>query len=592
MKFPPLSYNSRTILENRYLLRDSDGILTENPDEMFRRVARNIATCDGTVERTSVVESFEDRFFRVMRGLEFIPNSPMLMNAGTELQQLSACFVLPVGDSIESIYDAVKWSAIIHQSGGGTGFSFSDLRPSGDTVRSTGGVASGPVSFMKVFDAATEAIKQGGRRRGASMGILRVDHPDISEFIRAKDDLKSLSNFNISVAVTDEFMEKTIKGDDYELVNPRTGVIVGTKNAADVLDEIAESAWRIGDPGLIFIDEVNRRNPAPVLGQIKATNPCGEVPLLPFEACVLGSINLNQMVKAGEMDWERIDEITRIGVRLLDGAIDASRYPLIQTEEVVKGNRKIGLGIMGFADSLIRMGLVYGSRESLEMAKKVIVHIASSAQKESASIAEEMGSFPNIELSKVPAPQRNLTILSIAPTGTISMIGGCSSGIEPLYAISYTKHVLDGKHLMEVNPLFMELCRERGIFSKELMREVSKRHSIQGMREIPEELRELFVTAQDISPEAQVRMQAAFQEVVDNAVSKTINLPSSVTEGEISEIFYLAYKMRCKGITIYREGSKPGQVLTVEEHATCPICGSPIRGEEGGFTCRSCGHIL
>ncbi|NYT12372.1 MAG: adenosylcobalamin-dependent ribonucleoside-diphosphate reductase [Methanomassiliicoccales archaeon] len=592
MKFPPLSNNSRKILENRYLLRDREGILAETPDELFRRVARNIATCDGTIERTSVVESVEDRFFKAMRSLEFIPNSPTLMNAGTELQQLSACFVLPVGDSIESIYDAVKWSAIIHQSGGGTGFSFSDLRPSGDTVRSTGGIASGPVSFMKVFDAATEAIKQGGRRRGASMGILRVDHPDISEFIRAKDDIKSLSNFNISVAVTDEFMEKAIKEDEYELVNPRTDEITGTKNAADVLEEISESAWRTGDPGLIFIDEVNRRNPAPLLGHIKATNPCGEVPLLPFEACVLGSINLNRMTEQGEMDWERLDEITRTGVRFLDGAIDASRFPLIQTEEVVKGNRKIGLGVMGFADCLIRMGLVYGSRESQEMAKRVIGNIASSAQKESASIAEEKGSFPNIHMSKVSAPQRNLTLLSIAPTGTISMIGGCSSGIEPLYAISYTKHVLEGEHLREVNPLFMEFCKERGIFSEELIRKVSKRHSIQGMREIPEDIRELFVTAQDISPEAQVRIQAAFQEVVDNAVSKTINLPSSVTEDEISEIFHLAHNLRCKGITVYREGSKPGQVLTVEEHALCPICGSPIKGEEGGFTCRSCGHIL
>lgn len=324
MKFAPLSDNSRTILENRYLLRDNEGGLAETPDELFRRVAGNIASINGTVERTSIVKNIEDQFFKAMRGLEFIPNSPTLMNAGTELQQLSACFVLPVGDSIESIYDAVKWSAIIHQSGGGTGFSFSDLRPSGDTVRSTGGVASGPVSFMKVFDAATEAVKQGGRRRGASMGILRVDHPDVSEFIHAKDDLKSLSNFNISVAVTDDFMEKASRGDEYELVNPRSGVITGTKNAAEVLEDIAESAWRTGDPGLIFIDEVNRRNPAPLLGQIKATNPCGEVPLLPFEACVLGSINLNRMAERGEMDWERLDEITRIGVRFLDGAIDPS----------------------------------------------------------------------------------------------------------------------------------------------------------------------------------------------------------------------------------------------------------------------------
>jgi len=568
-----LSQNAETVLKDRYLLIDDGGRLLETPEGMFRRVASNIAR-EGC--GNSPGNRLEKSFFRVMADLDFLPNSPTLMNAGTGIQQLSACFVLPVEDSIEGIYDAVKWSAIIHQSGGGTGFSFSGLRPSGDVVRSTGRVASGPVSFMGVFDSATEAIKQGGRRRGASMGILRVDHPDIYEFIRAKKDMGSLQNFNISVAVTDEFMERARRGDDYELINPRTGMEMGTRCASDVLAEISRYAWSTGDPGLIYIDEVNRGNPAPLLGAIEATNPCGEVPLLPFEACVLGSVNLAHVCLRREMDWDRLEELVRLGTRFLDCSIDASRFPLAQTEEVVRGNRKIGLGVMGFADCLILCGIAYGSRESMDLARKIVDFIRRTAEEESAAIAEEKGDFPNIGRSNIPSPRRNLTLLSIAPTGTISLIAGCSSGIEPIYAISYTRHVMEGKHLVEVNPLFVRYCRERGIYSSDLMERVSRSHSIQGMDEIPRDLRDLFLTSHDLAPEIHVRIQSIFQERVDNAVSKTINLPASSTQEEIMEIFHLAHETGCKGITVYREGSKPGQVLTVEEGFTCRTCGHPL----------------
>ncbi len=568
-----LSQNAETVLKDRYLLIDDMGRLLETPEGMFRRVASNIARegCGNSPENR-----LEKSFFRAMADLDFLPNSPTLMNAGTVIQQLSACFVLPVEDSIEGIYDAVKWSAIIHQSGGGTGFSFSRLRPSGDVVRSTGRVASGPVSFMRVFDSATEAIKQGGRRRGASMGILRVDHPDIYEFIRAKKDMGSLQNFNISVAVTDEFMERARRGEDYELINPRTGMEMGTRCASDVLAEISRYAWNTGDPGLIYIDEVNRGNPAPMLGAMEATNPCGEVPLLPFEACVLGSVNLAHVCLRREMDWDRLEELVRLGTRFLDCSIDASRFPLAQTEEVVRGNRKIGLGVMGFADCLTLCGIAYGSRESMDLARKIVDFIRKIAEEESAAIAEEKGDFPNIGRSNVPSPRRNLTLLSIAPTGTISLMAGCSSGIEPIYAISYTRHVMEGKHLVEVNPLFVRYCRERGIYSSDLMERVSRSHSIQGIDEIPRDLRDLFLTSHDLAPEIHVRIQSIFQERVDNAVSKTINLPASSTQEEIMEIFHLAHEMGCKGITVYREGSKPGQVLTVEEGFTCRTCGHPL----------------
>jgi len=593
--FPELSHNAIQILEKRYLRKDEKGKVIETPDEMFRRVADNVASVNSQYNDGRSVEDESAEFCRMMRRLEFLPNSPTLMNAGTEIQQLAACFVIPVEDSIESIYDAVKYAAIIHQSGGGTGFSFSRLRPEGDIVKSTGGIASGPVSFMKVFDAATEAIKQGGRRRGASMGVLRVDHPDVERFIHSKEDLSSLSNFNISVSVTDDFMERAEKGLEYGLVNPRTGEVVGKLNAKDVLDDICRMAWKTGDPGLIFIDTVNRMNPTPALGDIETTNPCGEVPLLPYEACNLGSINLDRITieeKGGyQLDWERLRDLVDAGIRFLDNVIDASKYPLPQTTEMVKKNRKIGLGIMGFSDVLMKLGIPYGSDESLAFAEKLVIFIKEEAERTTRRIGKERGDFPNIGESRHKSPRRNATVLSIAPTGTISMIADCSSGIEPLYAISYAKHVLDGEHLLEVNREFIRVAKKRGFYSEELMRSLSVMHSIQNVDSIPKDVRDVFLTAYDVAPERQVETQAVFQKHVDNAVSKTISLPEASTPDDVKAIYLEAFKLCCKGITVYREGSKAGQVLTtIGDQATCPECGNYLRVEEGAFVCRVCGY--
>ena len=593
VEWPVLSENAIAVLEKRYLLKDAGGRPVETPDRMFRRVARNVASAN-KLHRDGRGPEEEDEFFAMMRGLEFLPNSPTLMNAGTELQQLAACFVLPVEDSIEGIYDAVKFAAMIHQSGGGTGFSFSRLRPSGDLVRSTMGIASGPVSFMKVFDAATEAIKQGGRRRGASMGILRVDHPDIEMFIHCKDDLTTLSNFNISVGSTDEFMRRAKDGGEYELINPRTGKVMAKRNASAVLDDVCATAWRTGDPGMVFLDTINRSNPTPGLGNIEATNPCGEVPLLPFEACNLGSINLDTMLiedkQECELDWQRLSETVDRAVRFLDNMIDVSRYPLPQTSEVVSGNRKIGLGVMGLADALIRLRLAYGSDESMAFAAKLIAFIRQKADETSARIAKDRGDFPNIDKSIRRSPRRNATVLSIAPTGTISMIAGCSSGIEPLYALSYVKHVMDGSHLREVHPYFLRVAKERGFFSEDLTPLLLRSHSVRDHHSIPEDVRGLFLTAYDISPDQHVRMQSVFQASVDNAVSKTINLPPDATPEDVRHIYVLAHQLGCKGITVYREGSKPGQVLTAGTlQGSCPDCGSALRVEEGVLVCPACG---
>jgi len=587
MGYPRLSGNALKILRRRYLKKDEHGNVIETPDEMFQRVAENIAAASAPYGDR---DSEEKQFYTAMRSLKFLPNSPTLMNAGTGIQQLAACFVLPVEDSIEGIYDAVKYAAIIHQSGGGTGFSFSRLRPAGDIVGSTGGVASGPVSFMKVFDAATEAIKQGGRRRGASMGVLKVDHPDIISFIRAKEDLRSLSNFNISVAVTDDFIQKVREEETYDLINPRTGEIWGRESARKVLAEAAEMATRTGDPGLLFLDEVNRKNPTPHLGEIEATNPCGEVPLLPYEACNLGSINLSPLVKEGELEWDQLADLVGLGVRFLDNVIDAGRYPLPEIEKIVKGNRKIGLGVMGFADALIKMGIGYGDPESIDFARNLIRFIWARAEKESRQIAASRGSFPNIDGSRVHPPRRNATLLSIAPTGTISMIADCSSGVEPHYAISYTKHVMEDEHVTYTHPLFLRMAKERGFYSPALMSKITRVHSIQDMDEVPSDLKRLFVTAHDVPPFNQLMIQAAFQETVDNAVSKTINLPYSSTPSDVEEIFLRAHELGCKGITVYREGSKPEQVLTIAETRVCPECGSQITAEEGSFACKVCGY--
>ncbi|MDW5562612.1 MAG: adenosylcobalamin-dependent ribonucleoside-diphosphate reductase [Methanomassiliicoccus sp.] len=584
---PSFSPNALQVLERRYLSKDENGKVRESPDQMFRRVSSNIAAVS---ERYGDRRNEEREFYNAMRSLEFLPNSPTLMNAGTNLQQLSACFVIPVLDSIESIYDAIKFGAVVQQTGGGVGFSFSRLRPEGDVVRSTGGVASGPVSFMRVFDAATNAIKQGGRRRGANMGVLRVDHPDIERFIAAKDDLSSLPNFNLSVAVTDDFMAKAVRDEDYDLINPRDGRKVRTISASYVLDRIAASAWRGGDPGTLFIDTVNRNNPTPQLGAFEATNPCGEVPLLPFEACNLGSVNLDRMTEDGRVDWDRLARTVDLGVRFLDNVIDANRYPLPQTAEVVRGNRKIGLGIMGFADLLVRLKITYGSPHSLELADRLIEFIRREAERASKAIAESRGSFPNIERSTITGPQRNATLLSIAPTGTISMIAGCSSGIEPYYAVSFVRNVLEGQHFVEILPLFLEAAREGGFLTDELLGKLSSSPSAQHLATIPEEVRRLFVTAHDVPPGAQVEMQAAFQRRVDNAVSKTINLPAGTPWQEIRQILVHTHRRGCKGITVYREGSKPGQVLTaIGDARSCQVCGRTLHGEEGAMQCDTCG---
>ncbi len=581
------SPNALQVLERRYLRKDENGRVQETPDQMFRRVAANVASVN---ERYGDRRGEEEEFFEAMSSLEFLPNSPTLMNAGTNIQQLSACFVIPVEDSIESIYDAIKYGAIVQQTGGGTGFSFSRLRPEGDVVRSTGGIASGPVSFMRVFDAATNAIKQGGRRRGANMGVLKVDHPDIERFISAKDDPASLPNFNLSVAVTDEFMERAVRDEDYDLVNPRSGAKVRSISASYILERLATSAWRGGDPGVLYIDAVNRGNPTPALGPIEATNPCGEVPLLPFEACNLGSVNLGRMIEDDGLNWDKLARTVDLGVRFLDNVIDANRYPLPQTAEVVTGNRKIGLGIMGFADLLVRMGLRYGSSGSIDLAERIISFIRRAAEAASLSIAESRGSFPNIEGSTIEGPRRNATLLSIAPTGTISLIAGCSSGIEPYYAVSYSRRMMEGQHFEEVLPLFMAVGRERGFLTPELLRDMSGTQSIQHLESVPRDVREVFVTAHDVPPEEQVDMQATFQRHVDNAVSKTINLPPQVAWTDVRDIFVLAHRRGCKGITVYREGSKPGQVLTAARNARCcPACGRFIHGEEGAMQCDTCG---
>jgi len=562
-----LSVNAIRVLERRYLLKDREGRVIETTSQLFWRVARAIAAVDELygASRDEAARS-EVEFYRMMAGLEFLPNSPTLMNAGTDIGQLSACFVLPVDDSIEGIFDALKLMAIIHKSGGGTGFSFSRLRPRGDAVASTMGVASGPLSFMKIFDVATEVIKQGGKRRGANMGVLRVDHPDILEFVDAKSTPEAFSNFNLSVAVTDEFMEAVKENRDYALVNPRTRETVKRLPARDVFDLIVANAWRTGDPGLLFIDEINRHNPTPKLGTIEATNPCGEVPLLPYESCNLGSINLSKMVKRGEVDWEKLERTVEKAVHFLDNVIDANRYPVPEIEHMTKLNRKIGLGIMGFAEMLVQMEIPYDSEEALKIAEKVMSFISERAREESVELGRLRGSFPSFEesiwSSKFDA-LRNATVTSIAPTGTISIIANTTSSIEPIFALAYVRQVLEGVRLLEVNPLFEKVAKERGFYSQELMLKVAKAGSVRELSEVPSDVRELFVTALEVEPEWHVKVQATFQRYVDNAVAKTINLRPEASMEEVRKAFMLAYELKCKGITIYRYGSKPTQVLYI-----------------------------
>ncbi|UCF73941.1 MAG: vitamin B12-dependent ribonucleotide reductase, partial [Deltaproteobacteria bacterium] len=497
-------------------------------------------------------------------------NSPTLMNAGTELGQLAACFVLPVEDSMEGIFDALKSAALIHKSGGGTGFSFSRLRPKNSRVGSTGGVASGPVSFMRIFNTATEQVKQGGTRRGANMAILRVDHPDIMEFIYSKKDGRELNNFNISVGLTKEFMEALKDNTNYPLIDPMSGEEIGQLNAADVYNAIVSQAWENGDPGVIFLHRINSDNPTPELGEIESTNPCGEQPLLPFEACNLGSINLAKFViHEGDrpgVDKNGLGETVGLAIRFLDDAIDMSRYPLDKITAMARGNRKIGLGVMGFADMLYQMGIPYNSNEALSLAEEVMSFIQGESRKASIALAEERGVFENFEKSvfqdRADCRYRNATTTTIAPTGTLSIIAGCSSGIEPLFGLSFTRNVMDGDELIEVNPYLEMVARKKGFFSKDLMERVAEEGTLKGMEEIPADVREVFVTAHDISPEWHVKMQAAFQKYTDNAVSKTVNLPRDATRADVLKIYHLAYELGCKGVTLYRDGSKDRQVLS------------------------------
>lgn len=565
-----LTENALRVLRARYLLKDEHGRVIENPEEMFRRVAKTVASAERLYGGDPA--PWEERFFDIMTDLRFLPNSPTLMNAGKDIGQLAACFVLPVDDSMQSIFDTLKNAALILQSGGGTGFSFSRLRPKTDIVRSTGGIASGPVSFMKIYNTATEVIKQGGARRGANMGILRVDHPDILEFIRIKRAQGELTNFNISVAITDAFMEALKKDEEYELINPRSKKVTGRLKAREVFEEIVASAWETGDPGLVFIDRINRFNPTPHIGEMESTNPCGEQPLLPYEACILGSLNLSKYVKAPPLfspdkgkvkieehiDYETLSNDIKTTVRFLDNAIDVNKYPLPAIESMHKGNRKIGLGVMGWADMLILLRIRYDSKEAFSLARNIMRFISENSKEASINLAKERGTFPNFKGSvydlQGKPPIRNATTTTIAPTGTLSIIADCSSGIEPLFAIAFKRLILDTE-LTEINKYFFMIAKEQGFYSPELEEEVIKRGNLKGIKGVPPEVKRIFRTAHEISPEDHIEMQAAFQEFTDNAVSKTINMPQKAKKEDVYRAFMLAYEKGLKGITIFRYGT-------------------------------------
>ena len=564
-----ISENALVVLERRYLTRDPEGNLIETPEALFQRVAKALAAADLNYDEKADIAAVTAEFFELMTSMRFLPNSPTLMNAGKELGQLSACFVLPVEDSMDRIFDTIKHAALIHKSGGGTGFSFSRLRPKGSVVQTTGGVASGPISFMRVFNAATEAVKQGGTRRGANMGILRVDHPDILEFIDCKAEDKSISNFNISVALTEDFMQAVVRNEEYDLVDPRSQAVTGRLNAGEVFRKIVDAAWRNGEPGIIFIDRLNRDNIVPTRGEIESTNPCGEQPLLPYESCNLGSVNLTKMVREVDgriaIDYELLGKTVDTAIHLLDNVIDVNRYPLDLIAETTKDTRKVGLGVMGFADLLLMLGIPYNSEAGVETAGKLMAFIQTRAHQASAALAAKRGTFPLFKESTLAdgVALRNGTVTTIAPTGTLSILAGVSSGVEPVFAYVYVRNVMDNTELLEVNPILKEELERRGLYSEELMRQIADEGTLAHIDSLPADLKAVFVSAHDVAPEWHIRMQAAFQKDTDNAVSKTVNFSSDATRDEVEEVYLLAWKLGCKGVTIYRDNSRDAQVLNI-----------------------------
>lgn len=561
-----LTDTAETVLKRRYYLKDSEGKPVESWESLCRRVADAVARGDG---KTGDYESLRERFFHMIYRLDFLPNSPCLMNAGTDLGQLSACFVLPVEDSMDGIFSAIRNGALVHKTGGGTGYSFSRLRSMNATVRSTQGVASGPLSFAAVFDAATETIKQGGKRRGANMGVLRIDHPDILDFISAKQDQNKFNNFNFSVGMTDAFMEAVDNNGQYDLLEPSTGEVVRSLAAREVFAQIIDLAWHNGEPGVLFIDAANKDNPTPHLGKFEATNPCGEQWLLPYESCNLGSINLANFVEAGAINYDRLEKIVQSATIFLDNVIDCNRYPIPEIGDMTMQTRKIGMGIMGLHDLLIQMGIAYASEEGRALASGVMNFIHDAARQESERLAQEKGAFPAYDESFCDYPaRRNAALTSIQPTGTVSMIADCASGCEPYFSIIMIKHVMDGDQLMLVNKYFKQIAMTEGFYSDELMNKVADSGTVVGHPEIPEQWQEVFRTAQDIAPSDHIKMQGILQKSgVDSSISKTINLPNQATREDVETAYTLGYRLGCKGLTVYRDGSRDAQVLNTKEQS-------------------------